>query len=278
MIALRILSKDEINHYSYKHGQILETFDGESKKVPAHRGVTYVPTKAFGADMDDGGTSVAEALTPFLEKFDMSEKGAALLYEACASDKGGWIMPQTAGSDAALWGQAVFHAIWGSYTEDLSLLAWMTSQKKWTTRKEFGGLMEKLGTSKGTISITIPQLIYSSKLASANITDRMTEHNEQVSAYPVWSGKVTRPYSQDLLEAIKSTGVSQKTVGKDILSLSMDLMKILEEELKHAEENSSPRMGTVEWRTVAGATHKKDVDGNVVTAPILTNKFFLSRN
>lgn len=118
----------------------------------------------------------------------MSGKGAALIYKKCQEAKKKWTMPKTLEMTADIGGQCTFHAIWGSFWEDFSVLKWMTDKKQWLKRREIGGLMVKYGSVKEAIAIEIPVLKHYSKLASSNVTARMTDRNEQVASYPIWAG------------------------------------------------------------------------------------------
>lgn len=103
----------------------------------------------------------------------MSEKGAMVIYQTViAMDN--WTMPKTPGFDTTMMSQAVFHFIW-SFSEDLSLLSWMTDCKRWNRRREMGDMFAKAGSSTEPAPLSMPKLENYSKLASANITDPMTE-------------------------------------------------------------------------------------------------------
>lgn len=179
-------------------------------------------------------------------------------------------MPKTLEMTADIGGQCTFHAIWGSFCEDFSLLKWMTDKKQWLKRRE----MVEYGSVKETIAFEIPVLKHYSKLASSNLTARMTDRNEQVASYPIWSGHRNQSYSQDLLDCLSDTQKGEVApVGKDITSLALEVMKVLEE-LKGSKKI---RMGTVDWHTIAGATVKEGENGVVAVPPGLSGDFFLAR-
>lgn len=138
--------------------------------------------------------------------------------------------------------------VFGTFSEDFSLLRWIMDQRKWLTRKEMGNFMEGYGTSKETIPITLPSMKYYSKLISSNITSFLTEQNEQLSAYPIWSGKRTLSYSAGLIESLSTNPKGPRHHGKDIQSLAEELAR--ETEIIAAKVASGERieMGTVKWR------------------------------
>lgn len=78
--------------------------------------------------------------TESMALWDHSGKGAILNYNNIAGVA--WKFPKVKEHNDAIASQAVFHAVWGTYCEDLSLLQWMTTEKKWFKRHQMGGFME----------------------------------------------------------------------------------------------------------------------------------------
>lgn len=211
--------------------------------------------------------------------WDMSGKGAALIYKKAQENKSGWTMPKTAEMTSEIGRQCTFHAIWGSFCEDFSLLKWMTDKRQWLKRREMGGFMVEYGTVKSTIKIDLPVLKYYSKLASSNLTERMTDRNEQIASYPVWAGKRVQTYSQDLIKCLSDSQQGEAVpIGKDITSLALEVMKETKKALEEINTTKKMKMGTVEWRSMEGATVAEGHNGTVAIAPDLSGDFFLSRD
>lgn len=154
MFAYAALSPSEIKGYSH---------EWKDKKI------VTTPSKIV-----EGGMETDPDLHD-LSCWDMSGKGAALIYKKCQESKNGWSMPKTAEMTAEIGGQCTCHSIWGSFCEDFSLLRWMTDKRQWLKRREMGGFMVEYGTTKTSIRIDLPVLKHYSKLASSNLTERMTD-------------------------------------------------------------------------------------------------------
>lgn len=140
-------------------------------------------------DAKIAASKMSEAVTPIthIKCWDMSGKGAMIIYKTVA-ECNDWTSPKTPEFDVAMMSQTVFQAIWGSFSEDLSLLTWMTDCKKWFQRRQMGATFAKAESAKEEERLVLPKMIYYSKLASSNITQLMTETNDQLSTNPVWSG------------------------------------------------------------------------------------------
>lgn len=249
----------------------------EEKKAYSHewkdKKITKTPTKLIDTVMDQDGMEIYH-----LNCWDMSGKGAAMIYKTCHAAAEGWTMPKTSEMTSEIAGQSTFHAIWGTFCEDFSLLKWVTDKKQWMKRREMGGFMINYGSSTSTVKISLPELKHYSKLASSNLTSRMTDRNEQVASYPVWAGKRTQNYSQDLFDSLVESQKSDAApIGKDINSLALEVMKETKKMMEELQTTKKLRMGTVDWYTMHGVTLEKGVDGTVAIAPELTGDFFLSR-
>lgn len=208
--------------------------------------------------------------------WDHSGHGAALIYQK--SEGGNWILPKGAGATTENMSQAVFHAIYGSFSEDFSLLQWMTDTRKWYTRKEMGNFMEGYGSSKETVPVALPHVKYYAKLISSNITSFLTEQNEQLSAYPVWSGKRALSYSSGLIEALSTNPKNPKHHGKDIHSLSEELARETEAIASKVANGEKIEMGTVKWRSTTGISASPEGKGEEMdTVPQLSGIYFLAR-
>lgn len=205
MFAYAALSETEIKGYSH---------EWKDNKI------VMTPSK-----IDAGGMDTDPELHD-LTCWDVSGKGAALIYKKCQEAKKKWTMPKTLEMTADIGGQCTFHSVWGSFCEDFSLLKWMTDKKQWLKRRVMGGFMLEYGSVKAVMDIDLPVLKHYSKLESSNLTATMTDINEQVALYPIWAGHRNQSYSQDLLDCLSDTQNGEwAPVGKDITSLTLEVMK-----------------------------------------------------
>lgn len=105
----------------------------------------------------------------------------------------------------------------------------------------------------------------------------MTETNDQLSTNPVWSGYRQVSFSQELFDALEDSKPETKTGGKDCLSLAFDVNKELVKVAEIVKARGNLDMGTVEWKTVEGASTKWREGGTNAGMPNLSGIFFLAR-
>jgi hypothetical protein len=66
--------------------------------------------------------------------------------------------------------QILYHCIFGTYKEDLGVLAQITNCATWYTRQEIGKKFQGAGTTRKAVRIQPIRQVYYSKLTSANQT------------------------------------------------------------------------------------------------------------
>lgn len=141
MFAFAALSMEEAEYYSV-------TYKAKSDDIARQ------PTARYTLhDAEIAASKMSEAVTPIthIKCWDMSGKGAMIIYKTVA-ECNEWTLPKTPEFDVAMMSQTVFQAIWGSFSEDLSLLAWMTDCKKWFQRRQMGAIFAKAGR-RGTTGV-----------------------------------------------------------------------------------------------------------------------------
>lgn len=233
--------------------------------------------KAPATIPDQSAPATVEEATPYKKIYwDHSGHGVALIYQKCFDQE--WKVPKGAGATVENMSQATFHAVYGSFSEDFSLLKWITDKPKWMTRKEMGNFIERYGTTKEVLTISLPHMKYYSKLISSNITSFLTEQNEQLSSYPVWSGKRTLGYSAGLIESLSTNTKGPKHHGKDVHSLAEELARETEAIAAKVANGERVEMGTVKWRKTDGITATPEGKGEEIEdTPSLSGVFFLAR-
>mgnify|MGYP006965863535 CR=1 FL=1 len=63
----------------------------------------------------------------------------------------------------------MFHAIFGTHLEDLSILEAVTSTKQWLTRAQFGKSFIGMGKATTAIEFNLPKMMLVSKLSSDDV-------------------------------------------------------------------------------------------------------------
>lgn len=146
--------------------------------------------------------------------------------------------------------QVLFHTIFGTYKEDLSVLGQITGLGNWNTREEFGDKFQKMSTGGKSVKFTPIPLLYYSKLASANQTSLLATSYLQVCSITVFSGRRKQNFTEVFLEQIsKRSGAisSAKTIPHIIATLT-ELLSSLSQKLIGGGKRLS--MGTVTWRSM----------------------------
>lgn len=125
-ISLLALTDEETKHYMCKF-KTTEGSEGTSSRMETEiKEACYTPSTLF---VDKEQKIPA---TENMNLWDHSGKGAILNYNSIADVA--WKFPKVKEHSDEIASQAVFHAVWGTYCEDLSLLQWMTTEKKWFKR------------------------------------------------------------------------------------------------------------------------------------------------
>lgn len=213
--------------------------------------------------------------TPALDSWSHSGKGAFLNYNDMLVVK--WTIPKVKEFNQAVAFQAVFHSIWGTYCEDLSLLAYLTTEDKWIRRHEYGAFMEGFGTTKEYAQIKLPKFKKYSKLVSANITPFLTETTQQISSNPVFSGRSARHYGEELFQTLEDSTTSAGLRGKSATAMALEISQLAREIGEKIQKDDSLLTGTVDFRLVSDASRVEGVEGTVQQPPHLKGVYFLSR-
>lgn len=64
--------------------------------------------------------------------------------------------------------QIVYHSIFGTFKEDLSILAQITGVSLWYTREQLGTCFRQQGSSEAMTRIEFPEMKYYAKMSCAN--------------------------------------------------------------------------------------------------------------
>lgn len=105
----------------------------------------------------------------------------------CTGDRKFWMATRTKGGESEM-GQMLFHSIFGTHREDLSLVEWMTGEV-FKTRNEMGDhVKQKLKEGTEQTFLKMIPYKYISNLAYAAQTDFISGGQGQISRVPVFSG------------------------------------------------------------------------------------------
>nr|QMP82394.1 nucleocapsid protein [Hemipteran orthomyxo-related virus OKIAV183] len=193
-----------------------------------------------------------KTLDDFLEGFNCSGRGAFYTYvEAC---KYKWSM--TGDYTAEKASQVAFHAIFGTYKEDLSILEQITTTGNWYTREELGTCFKK--TLGRAIEFELPGLTHYAKMASANQSGLLSGVYTQVSSMPCFSGLRTVTLGDDFFTHL-SRRTAQNTGGKTIPQIVSALSNTLQDLHKMLSETKGQlKLGTKKWCSIEGLTLTSD--------------------
>jgi hypothetical protein len=134
-----------------------------------------------------------------IEKFNVSGKGAFLCYKAIMEMDNITLIGDFTQQEAS---QILYHCIFGTYKEDLGVLAQITNCSTWYTREDLGRKFQGVGTSKKEVAFKPIQQILYSKLSSANQTGMLSSSYLQNSSIPVFSGQRQATFSNEFFESI----------------------------------------------------------------------------
>lgn len=207
----------------------------------------------------------------FLKKFTISGPGAFFAYKLACTRK---YKLQGIFSESVA-AQIVYHSTFGTYKEDLSLLEWATSEKKWATRKDIGADFQKMTTCGEVRTFTpITNLKYS-KLAAGSQTSLLASNFQQICTAPCFSGRRKQKF---VSEFFKQLGKQQGTVtiGGSIVQLTAALHQTVEYLKQHVLENTGKlEIGVTEWRDAVAMT--LDGGAELDETPEYSGKMFLGR-
>ncbi|RZF36428.1 hypothetical protein LSTR_LSTR010848 [Laodelphax striatellus] len=178
--------------------------------------------------------------------FSQSGPGAYECYRLATEGERKFKMPKTC--DADIMQQAAFHAIWGTFCEDLSILSFATERKQWGNRASFGKFMDKFGSTSETMTFDLPQFRRGCKLAAANMYAPDNSGERTVMINPVFARKRTIPVKDSMLEYFKTNNSSAFYESNRTAST---YVRILQQMINTATEkwraNPAMPLGTVEW-------------------------------
>lgn len=172
----------------------------------------------------------------------------------------------------------MFHAIFGTYKEDLGVLGQLTDTDTahWYTREEMGAGFKK--TKKQLVPVKLPSLRYYSKLCSANQTGFLKGVYTQFHSVPCMSGKRETTVSDSFVEHMRrKTNIEKRS--STLQEITIHLGVEIDEVLTKIQDNGKViHSGTKNWQDMQ--TLAIDATGAEVTNLMVksTGRFFLGRS
>ncbi|KAL4721101.1 hypothetical protein ACJJTC_018667 [Scirpophaga incertulas] len=205
-------------------------------------------------------------------EFNWSFSGSPMLKLYNSAIDSGFTFKVKTGADVLRTAEVVFHAMFGTYLEDLAILSQITTQAKWHLLKELNSVFFKRGSQKAKVFSPI-KFRYISKMAQSLMTKSLGNVDPVATSRPSFSGFRKRTLSQEFLN-YQMTGKASHSFSYDPMQLQFAL-KMTKDALM--EEKDSERIltaGTKAWEEETAGVWKDSefvpVEGNI--------KFFGTNN
>lgn len=180
--------------------------------------LTYFTTSAsaahYTAVADGHWTNNAKFAGILPTKFDVSGKGMHVVWRSIRNRT--FLVPRTCTAEISQ--QAVFHATFGTFCEDLGLLSSITNVPVWATRSEMGDFMKNYGQTKESMAIRLPQFTKVAKLANANMSGLLTSTTQQIHIAPVFSGKRRETFTDAFFKHMTKDSTYSTGSGRGIVA------------------------------------------------------------
>lgn len=140
--------------------------------------------------------------------------------------------------------QAVFHAMFGTYLDDISILSTVTNHAIWNKRSEMDKAFKRTGVTT-IVEFKPVRPIYFSKMAQALLTKSGGNMEPMYVGRPAFSGKRTRHFTAEFKEYLE-TGKAATAYGSNPSTLAMAIKEDrLEWIKKHTLDDDT--IGTTDW-------------------------------
>nr|QMP82326.1 nucleocapsid protein [Phasmatodean orthomyxo-related virus OKIAV172] len=210
-----------------------------------------------------------------IENFNFTGAGAFAFYKVFQSIE--WEISLNQSTDT-IAKQIVYHAMFGTFKEDLSILEKITNLANWSTREQMGRAFQKATTEGTRIRFRPVQQVYYAKMAQANQTGLLTSSYSQLTSQPCFSGKTKRKFSDAFFDHL-SNGTPKVAGGKSLQAL-VSSYSALKEDLRTMleKEGRTIKMGTKGWKKIADLTPTLEGEDDDTLEFVGTGKFFLGRS
>lgn len=198
--------------------------------------------------------------------FKWSFSGAPMLKYYTQKTIGGMRVSLKTGTDAMRTSEVVFHAMFGTYLEDLSILAQITSHTgKWHQRKDLNPVFFKRA-SQPTQMFSPIVFKYVSKMAQSLLTKSLGNVDPVATSRPSFSGFRKRTLTQEFLNYL-TTGRAAHSFSTDPMQLQFSLKKTKDTLLEEKDSIKMMTAGTKAWEELKGGLWTEStfipVEGNL---------------
>nr|QRW42562.1 MAG: nucleoprotein [Astopletus virus]QRW42563.1 MAG: nucleoprotein [Astopletus virus] len=219
------------------------------------------------------GHTITRALPTVIKNIDFSGHGALGFWNVsgrCDKYTMRGEMPQQ------MCSEMLFHAVWGTHTEDLGYLQWLTDHR-FLNRNDIDKRLQSRGSSGKTCN-PIPIIFKRfSKMANAALNNTVSGTAGQVVAMPTFSGMRRSDVELDhpLLKILSGQQQSVSVGGNMDASRLVNVLLTLKAKIeKGIRENKCLMLGTTKHfsydETTDGAAYGPEID----ELPTLSNTFF----
>ncbi|CAF4947591.1 unnamed protein product [Pieris macdunnoughi] len=150
------------------------------------------------------------------------------------------------GADPLKTSEVVFHALFGTYLEDLSVLAQITTHAKWHQRKDLNSVFHQRASKTSATVIPI-KFKYVSKMAQSLLTKSLGNVDPVATSRPSFSGFRKRTLTQEFLSYLQ-TGKATHSFSGDPMLLQFALKKTKDSLLEEKDSVKMTVAGTKTWR------------------------------
>lgn len=186
-----------------------------------------------------------------------SFSGAAVIkFYTDISIRLGFQFKMRSGADSLKTSEVVFHAMFGTYLDNLNVLERITTKAKWHSRKELNNVFIKRA-SQAAVTFTPITFRMVSKMAQALLTKSLGNVDPMAVSRPSFTGFRKRHFSQEFLTYL-TTGRSALNFSSEPTQLQYALKKLKDELLR--EKEKLKECGTSKWeiREATGEWVAKD--------------------
>lgn len=149
------------------------------------------------------------------------------------------------GADPLKTGEVIFHAMFGTYLEDLHILSQITTNPKWHQRRDLNSVFHQRA-SKAVVTVAPIKFKYISKIAQSLLTKSLGNVDPVATSRPSFSGVRKRTLTQEFLSYLQTGKTSHSFSGNPML-LQFALKKTKDSLLEEKDSLKMTMAGTKKW-------------------------------
>lgn len=222
-----------------------------------------------------------DMLTEEIKNLDFSGHGLLGFWNSTAASGVGFTINGSDNLTATVASESVFHSVFGTYTEDLGYLKWLTNHE-FMTRRQMGGAFQQRGSRSTTPAVTMYNFLRFSKLASAALSKTITAGTGQEAPMCVFSGN--RRIDVDLEGAwIQCLKIVQGPAANYSGEVNLETIIALLQDAKNTIRNEITReraivFGTTEHFKYDAEKKGADYGAKENERPVMSGVYFYGNN